>query len=227
MSGIIGGINESLTTVFATAPLEVFRILPNSLVGMSGLFAILTLSFPYTVLFGSLLESIGVFYALQRAVVSLNIYDILSEKQSYSQICNSGLNAVSLNDFAERSPGPVTGFPSYAIYILSFVTTYILGMYNTYSEELKALGDTRFFQAAIFLSAVLLIVVVVRMMYNCDGVGTVLFSILAGLFMGFLIIQQNIALFGKASLNLLGIPLLRGKAINGQALYICPTTNTY
>ena len=225
MSQLLHGINEMLTTVFSTAPIELFRILPNSILFMSGFFALITVSFPYTILFGSLLESLGIFYALQSVVLNFNVFDVFGGKHSYSSVCNTGFNSVSFNEFTERMPGSI-GFPSFAIYTLSFITSYLLSMYTTYTKELNALNDTRFFQSALFLAAILVVTCIVRMLFNCDGVGTMLASILFGGLAGFLIVQQNIALFGKGSLNLLGIPLLNGKAANGQALYICPTAFT-
>jgi hypothetical protein len=42
-----------------------------------------------------------------------------------------------------------------------------------------------------------------------------------GVAVGFLINYQNLSLFGKQSVNFLGIPILRNKTADNKELYFC------
>jgi hypothetical protein len=226
MPSIIDGVNHTIGSIFQF-PLEMFRILPNSIVTMAGAFAILTLSFPYAVFFGSLLEALGIYSIFQSIVLQLNVYDVLWQRPINSSVCYSSLNGVSLNELVSSKSSVDIGFPSYPIFIISFACMYIFGMYQYLQDEINALGDDykkRYNMSIIFIGCLIAITCVVRMMFSCDGMGVIVFSIILGIAAGFIVLKQNDMLFGKEGLNLLGIPILRGKAVNGQALYICPMT---
>jgi hypothetical protein len=74
----------------------------------------------------------------------------------------------------------------------------------------------------IFLFSLIFVVSAFRLTYSCDSFGVVLATIPIGLAIGTLLVNQNSLLFGPESVNLLGIPLLKGRTTSGKKLYVCP-----
>jgi len=205
-----------------------FRILPNSILMMSGLYSVLTLSFPYAVFFGSLLEGLVIYTVFKNIALQLNVYDIVGQKPVKSGLCNPGLNAVSLNELVNSTSAVHIGFPSYSIFMICFACTYIFNVFRYLYDEITALGEPypdRYNNSLIFLGTLIAVTCAFRMMFGCEGIGVAVFSVILGLGAGILVTMQNNAFLGKEGLNLLGIPILRGKAANGQPLYICPMTD--
>jgi hypothetical protein len=227
MSDVVKGINNTISTVFGV-PMEMFRILPNSILMMSGLYSILTLSFPYAVFFGSLLEGLAVYTVFKNIALQLNVYDIVGQKPVKSGLCNAGLNGVSLNELVNSTSSVHIGFPSYSIFMICFASAYIFNMFRYVYDEITALGEpypTRYTNSMIFLATLIAFTCVFRLLFGCEGIGVIVFSVILGVAAGVLVTMQNNTLFGKEGLNLLAIPILRGKAANGQPLYICPMTD--
>lgn len=207
---------------------ELARLLPDSLVFMSGFFALLTGSYPQAILFVSLLESILGFHLLRKGVGFLDIDFLKSAEKTGSSQCRTGFRTttpidISLFNASEER----TAFPSAPMYILSVASAYIFGSLNTQLRELEALGSSysaRFYTGVITLCLLLFVIGSWRMATKCDTAQVVILSILTGLFFGTLLIWQNQALLGPDSTNLLGIPLLRNRAATGEALYVCSKT---
>ena len=49
----------------------------------------------------------------------------------------------------------------------------------------------------------------------------VFISIALGLFVGTMLVAQNLKILGPDSTNLMGIPLLRNKTATGEKIYVC------
>jgi hypothetical protein len=217
-------IDDSLIPVVQ----EMMRIFPDGLVITSGLYALLTLSYPFGVFFGSMLEATAAFHAIRSAVSYLNISPVSASGKSYAHICRTGFtqpttSLLSMSMFAsEAIPNPV---PSAPIYILSVASAYIFSTLNMQSKELTALGpaySSRYYVSAIFLTVLLFIFISFRVAFGCESLGIVMMSVPIGLVIGALLVQQNTRLFGPESINLVGIPLLQGRTATGKKIYVCP-----
>jgi hypothetical protein len=217
-------IDDSLVPVVQ----EMMRIFPDGLVITSGLYALLTLSFPFGVFFGSMLEATAAFHFIRWGVSYLNISPISVSSKSYTHICRTGFtqpttSLLSMSMFAsEAIPNPV---PSAPIYILSVASAYIFSTLNLQSKELAALGpaySSRYYVSAIFLTILIFLFVSFRIAFGCDSLGTIIMSVPIGLMIGALLVQQNTRLFGAESVNLVGIPLLQGRTATGKKIYVCP-----
>jgi len=217
-------VDDSLVPVVT----EMMRIFPDGLVITSGIYAVLTLSFPFAIFFSSMLEATALFHAIRYATSYLNISPTTASTKSYTHICRTGFtdpttSLLSLSIFGKepiRNP-----FPSSPIYILSVASAYIFSTVNSQSKELTALGpaySSRFYMSMIFLTVLLFLFVCFRIAYGCDGYGVVIMSVPIGLFIGMMLVQQNVGLFGKESVNLLGIPLLKSRTASGKPIYVCP-----
>ena len=208
---------------------EMLRIFPDSIVIASGIYALLTLSYPYAVFFGSMLEAALVFrginwFSKYTGAVGTNI----SNSDMYSERCRTGfsnpgstmLGLSMFNDSSVAYP-----FPSAPIYMVTTAAAYIFTTLNYQSKELEALGPA--YASRYYVSATLLLILIgvfmsFRYFSACDPFGILFMSVPIGLFVGFLLVRQNIQLLGPTSINLLGIPLLRNRTADGKKLYVCP-----
>jgi hypothetical protein len=60
-----------------------------------------------------------------------------------------------------------------------------------------------------------------RLKNSCDSVLSILGSVAIGLLFGGLVHLLHVYLFGRDSINMLGLPLLADRAANGGPLYVC------
>lgn len=209
--------------------MEMMRIFPDSIVIASGVYALITLSYPYGVFFGSMLEATMIFrvmnwFAKYTGAIGTN----LTNSDMYREICRTGFSSPSasitgLSMFGEDSVK--YPFPSAPIYMLTTAAAYVFTTLNYQSKELSALGPayaSRYYASATLLMILIGIFMSFRYLTGCDPFGIMMATVPIGLVVGFLLVRQNIALLGPTSINLLGIPLLRNRTADGKKLYVCP-----
>ncbi len=207
---------------------ELVRLLPDSLVFMSGFFALLTGSYPQAIFFVSLLESIFGFHLLRRGMAFLDLPFLKSAERAGTGECKTGFRTTTPNDISFfKASEERTAFPSAPLYIIAVAAAYFFGSLNSQLKELETLGSSysaRFYVSVITLCALLFLIGSWRMFTKCDTAQVVILSILVGLFVGTLLLWQNQSILGPDSTNLLGIPLLRNRTANGEAIYVCSKT---
>jgi hypothetical protein len=209
--------------------MEMLRIFPDSIVIASGLYALITLSYPYGVFFGSMLEATLLFrginwFAKYTGAVGTN----LTNSDMYSDRCRTGFSnpGSSISGLSMFQDSSISyPFPSAPIYMLTTAAAYVFTTLNYQSKELEALGPA--YASRYYVSATLLIIFIgifmtFRYLFGCDPFGIMLLTIPIGLVVGFLLVRQNVGLLGPTSINLLGIPLLRNRTADGKKLYVCP-----
>lgn len=208
---------------------EMARILPDSLVIMSGLMAILTTSLSFGVLFGSLLESVVFFHLFRKG---FSYFDVSFFKQTgklFSNACRTGFSTPTLSDLSLFGVNQnFNALPSAPIYILSVAIGYIYSSFVNQKKELDALGpmySSRFYISILGMSLFLFLVAAYRLWSECDSLPVIILSIVLGTIVGTLLVLQNIAFFGPDSTNLTAIPLLRNRSANGEQLYVCSVRN--
>lgn len=215
-----------LQGTIGTIIIEMIRLFPDSLVTVSGLYALLTFSFPFAMFFLSMIEA-NVFYQIIRYGASyLNMAKPYSTASSYMPYCRSGFT--ERPDFTSLSAlaGDSTkfSFPSYSLYMFVVAATYLFSSLNALSKELEALGpaySSRYYTSLVFLSLLGVVLFSFRLAYGCDGFFNLLLTTGVAIAIGALIAKQNVALLGTSSMNLIGVPLLRNRTATGQPLYIC------
>jgi hypothetical protein len=211
---------------------EMMRIFPDGVVITSGIYALITLSFPFAVMFGSLVEATLIFHVLRSVSSFLDIVPSSLEKSAYKHICRTGfsdpvessMGSLSLFTSILEDSSLLNQFPSSSIYMLSVASSYLFSTLNAQSKELEALGpnfSSRYYISMIFLSLLLFTFVCFRLAYSCETFGTVILSVPIGLIIGYLLVLQNQRLFGKSSINLLGIPQLKSVSSSGQKINVC------
>jgi len=217
-------IDDSLVPVVT----EMMRIFPDGLVMTSGIYALLTLSFPFAIFFVSMLEATALFHAIRQATSYLGISPTSPSRSSFTHICRTGFTdpTTSLLSLSMLGSGAIQNpYPSAPIYILTVASAYIFSTVNGQSKELETLGpaySSRFYTSMIFLTSLLFLFVCFRTAFGCDSFAVVMMTLPLGLFVGMLLVIQNNNLFGKDSTNLMGIPLLNSKSASGKPIYVCP-----
>lgn len=205
--------------------LESIRLFPDGLVLIGAFYALVTLSFPHAIFAVSMLESVGVYHILRTFSALLNIIkDPVPTPESKSAYCRSGFSVEDLTTLSLFSSSSQYPFPSAAVYILAAAASYCFSTLQTQAKELEALGPSyasRYYTSAGILSALLLIFMIYRIAYDCESPLIIFSSILFGLVVGGLLVLQNRTVFGKDSLNLIGIPLLRYKTADGKPIQLC------
>lgn len=205
---------------------ELIRLLPDSIVLGSGFMALATLSYSHGIFFLALLESLFAYQGIRYLNNTLNILRVYPTDLSLSKVCRTGFTtqtSVSLSLFTGNIRPT---FPSAPIFIMAVASTYVILSMNVLSKELETMGKeyvSRYYLARILLPILLLVVAAYRLFFSCDSIGSIVVSAILGSLVGFLLVQQNEAIFGPASLNLIGVPLLRQRTATGERLYICPT----
>ena len=204
---------------------ELIRILPDGLIFMTGFLALVTSSYPFFVLFLTLLESLGAFYLLQMGASNLDLTFMRPSRNYQSAVCRNGFSSATLSSLSLfGSASQVSAFPSASLYTISVAAAYLFSSMSSQIPELEALGpaySSRFYISVFSLCMLLFVIGSYRMYNECDGVATVVMSVATGLLLGTLFMNQNFAILGPDSINLTGIPLLKSKTANGESIYVC------
>jgi hypothetical protein len=200
---------------------EVVFLLPDAIVFGSLLIGILTTSHVQILFFFSLLESLGFLYGIQAFVAS--IYGASKNNNK----CKSKYHNLSFTDLI---PTLSASNPPYTMYIVSFASTYIAASLYSLQEELDVLDGgykKKYTTSATILGIATILYGIYLLIFKCagtngfDNIGYILLASVSGFAIGLLILQQNVQLFGKSSINFLGIPLLRNKTADGSPIYLC------
>ena len=220
MGATISLIQDFFTENIIDVVLETAQILPDGIVIMTGLYALLTLSASFAVMFGGLLESVILFQAIQVAALYLGVADsALSDSK-----CRTGFRTPDLTTLSMFSRDLKPSFPSAPLYILSVASAYIFSSLNAQTEELEALGtaySSRYYISITLLCTLILVFMLFRLYNGCDNFSVVVSTVPIGLVIGAIIFEQNRRLFGPAMVNLLGIPLIANKA----TISVCKSTS--
>jgi hypothetical protein len=233
MASIVSGLQSIQQNVFnktiIPVALETIRLFPDALVVVSGIFAILMQSLPYGIFFGSLIEATIIYRLIKFGANYANISGIVTPTADFfTSQCRSGFvypsaSMLSMSMFGEESLGQ--SFPSVPIYMLATASAYVFSTLSQQTKELEALGpaySSRYYMSATLLLALLAFFMMFRVAFNCESMGVLLLSAIIGIVIGYLLVQQNLRLFGPQGINLIGIPLLRSRTAGGKKLYVCP-----
>ena len=213
---------DKLTNLIHPGPREFMRALPDSLFLGTALFALLTQSFPLGILTFAMMEVgildwclAGVLGSIQNNKTPVN-----------SDICLSGIPSpyqISILGHVY----PQVEFPSTPILFIASTLFYTLAGILNFREELKELAlkepewAARIPLSIVFTTLLLLFYVTWRVVYSCDSTLGALGSVVLGAIFGGVIHLLHVYLFGRNSINFLGLPLLADRAADGTPLYVC------
>lgn len=224
--------NEAVKQFFTDSIIPVTKhlgkILPDAVFVFLILFAILTQNFANGVLALSLIESTLAFSIIGNAINYLSsapggAAPIIGNDACEAGFPKQGYSYSTLSVFSGMI-GKSAAFPSHSIAVISTLVGYILTALFQYRNELKQLGpkyETRIPIGVTLSFLTLTAFVLFRYIAGCENLGTIIGTLLIGILFGTAIVYQNVALLGKESVNLLGIPTLESRTLAGKPLYVC------
>jgi hypothetical protein len=224
MSSYFKALKSLQDDIVSPAFHDLLRSAPDSLFIGSAFFALITQNFPMGIFTLAMAE----FGMLNRALGGLIGSLQNNERVARPEICKAGIPSPYQISVVGQILGE-TAFPSGPIFFIGAVITYILSSTLNFQKELEELGNsepewkTRIPLSFTFSIVFLLLFLVYRVYYECDSVMVTLGSTLFGAIAGFLVYIVHVYLFGRDSINFLGIPLLADRAANGKPLYVCAT----
>lgn len=223
MSSYFKSLKSLTEDVIYPAFQDLIRSAPDSLFLGTAIFAIITQSFPLGIFLLAMMEFGAlhhVFAGFIRAVTGSN------EAQPGSDVCLPGIpSPYQISLVGKILAG--AAFPSGPLYFISAAITYLLLSVHNFKEELDELGKqnsewkTRIPLAMSFSSLLLIFICLYRYINQCESVATILGTLLFGLGTGGIVYLIHTYLFGRDSINFLGVPLLADRAANGRPLYVC------
>jgi peptidoglycan/LPS O-acetylase OafA/YrhL len=115
------------------------------------------------------------------------------------------------------------GWPSYYSTFIGFLAGWIGALPALYAKELKASPEKHAASTAglVILVCLALIVMVYRITSDCEGFMSVSLGLLAGFAIGLLLVIFAAWISDRRATNVLGLPLIRNKAAEGQPIYVC------
>ena len=213
------------TEVLLPVGAETFRLLPDSLVLGTAVLALVSLCQSYGVLLLTMVETM----VIQRLAAGFigGISPILGAAGSYQMICQPGFvfgnsQRISLLE----TIGKESMFPSPVMFFMATILSYMSAAVNEFSREIATLGSDvqgRTLTATVLSIMLLIAILAFRYSYQCEGFGTLFVSLLFGVIVGYALVQQNKALFGRSGVNILNIPMII-PANQSAPMYVCASS---
>jgi hypothetical protein len=222
---VLGAASEVFTKIKETlgpAPREFLRAMPDSLFLGTSTFALITQSFPLGILVLAMMELILIQVVLSSFIKGLQPNGHIAS----SDQCTTGLPSL-YQITAVGKLLEITTFPSGPIFFVVGVLSYIFFSILNFREELEELGKqepewkARLPLSVVFSSTLIVLFVVYRVWSGCDTTIPALGTTLFGFGAGYLVYLLHAYLFGRDSINMLGLPLLADRASGGRPLYVC------
>lgn len=220
--GAFTEVLNKVTNLVHPGPREFMRALPDSLFLGTALFALLTQSFPLGIL---------TFAMLEFGIMDWTLAGILKSVESNaepvkSDICLSGIpSQYQISILGHLYPQ--VAFPSTSILFIASTIFYTLASILNFRDELKELAlkepewAVRIPLSIVFATLLLIFYLFWRVYNSCDTSLVALGSLTLGAIFGGLIYLLHVYLFGRDSINFLGLPLLADRAADGTPLYVC------
>ena len=115
-------------------------------------------------------------------------------------------------------------YPSYSIFSIAAIGTYLGLSTNEFSNTFEAMGAEwagRSMSAYLFIGLVITAFIFVRT-FKCDeSIGEMLIACLFAIIVGVIFFSIHKMIFGVESINFLGLPYLVDKASQGSPIYVC------
>jgi hypothetical protein len=228
MSSYFKSLKSLTDDVIYPAFQDLIRSAPDSLFLGTAIFALLTQSFPLAIFFLAMMEFGAlhhVFAGFIGAVTGSN------DAQPGSDVCIPGIpSPYQISIVGKILAG--AAFPSGPLFFVSAAIAYLLMSVNNFKEELDELGKqnsewkTRIPLSMVFSSLLLILICLYRFINHCENVMILLGTLLFGIGAGGIVYLIHTYLFGRDSINFLGLPLLADRAANGRPLYICAANSS-
>ncbi len=215
-------------TIFQILP-ELGHLAPVTLIMGTAFFALVTMNYPLSIFSASSVEAFWIlswFQSLTHATASPTMFLRMDQETKTQKVsCKSRFQITTPSRFsAFMGQGLLEEFPNSALYMISYAIAYLLQSLTFFQKEMENMGPSysnRPYLAMIAGGLFVSLYAAYLLMYGCDSLTSMFAAILLGLFVGYLIANQNALLLGKSSVNVLFIPELAKRT--GMD-YLCVTT---
>ncbi len=223
MSSYFETLKSLKNDILVPASQDMIRSAPDSLFLGSGILALLTQNYPLGILTLAMVE----FGLLQRVLGGLfGTFSSNTAPLPKSDVCIPGIpSPYQISAIGTILTGAT--FPNGPVFFLAATLSYIFLSTINFKQELNELGKRepdwkgRIPLAVTFTSILIVGLIVFRVMYGCESPLVIIGSIVFGGAAGALVQLLHTYLFGRDSINFLGVPLLADRAANGRPLYVC------
>jgi len=225
--GIWPSMKQFFSTVFLSPVIEIYSLIPDSILFGSIVLYAITQNVSYGVFSVFIMEVILSHKLL--SWVMTQTFGPQPRSTSDSIRCRAGFKTPELD---VRRIFMHDQYPSYAIFSMTSIATYLgLSTYE-FSDTFEAMGSEwqgRSMSAYIFIGAILLTFILARTFACSESKSEMLIAFIFALVTGFAFFKINMMFFDKEAINFLGLPYLSEKAANGTPIYVCsadPSANS-
>lgn len=214
-------MTSELGASIAKVTAEIHSMMPDSLLFGSFLLYVLTQHAPFGVFSLFVLELI-LSHKLVGWVMAQSV-GATPVREQPPTACHMGYK-IGRMDF--RRLFSHSSYPSFGMFSIIGVVTYLSRSMGTFSETLDAMGPvwaSRKTVAMIFVVCLVLAVAGGRIYSKCESVGEIFLAAALGVGAGLLFYSLHLSLFGEQGMNFLGLPYLVTKESQGTPIYVCHT----
>ena len=209
---------SNITDNFLSPVIEIYSLMPDSILFGSMILYAITQNLSYGVFSIFIMEMIASHKFLSWVMTQL----FGPQSRSESSIrCRAGFKTPQLD---VRRIFMHDQYPSYAIFSMTSIATYLGLSTAEFSDTFKAMGsewDGRSMTAYIFIGILLCTFILVRS-FGCSEGGTeIAIAVVSAVIFSFILFKINVFFFDKEGINFLGLPYLSEKAANGTPIYVC------
>jgi len=119
-------------------------------------------------------------------------------------------------------------YPSYSLFSITSIATYLAMATNEFSLSLKEMGtdwSSRIIVAYVFIG-LMITISIASQMYKCDtSIGEIGIAVCLAIIVGILFFTVNKKLFGRESMNFLGVPDTVSLIEKQDPIYVCTNTS--
>jgi len=203
------------------------QVLPDTITAASLLFALLFQSPPLATL-GAGFIFLNFLHPPLASFATRIISDTVGPEVD-PQLCSGQFPGISydrlMNMSSERTFGALnrTGWPSFYSVFLGYLAGYVGLLPYIYGREINASPRRKGASVLglVVLGLVILIAGIFRVSSGCESVFGLFVGLVAGIFVGGLLVLAVAYLSERRMTNILGLPLIRGKAEDGKPIYVC------
>jgi hypothetical protein len=202
---------------------EIYMLVPDSILFGSLLMYFLTQNMAFGIFSLFIFETV-----LSHKLISWISLQAVGPSRPVEIQCRSGYKTPQFTPQRMFSHDP---YPSYGVYALTSIATYLGLATSEFSNTLDAMGPdwaSRKTVAYTFIGLVLATFITARL-WSCDSMSEVLVAFTLAILIGAIFFSINKAIFGEEAMNFLGLPYMVSKESQGTPIYVCaaePQNNT-
>ena len=211
-------IRDTLYPNIINTVTEIHALIPDSLLFGSLLFYFLTQNKAFGIFAVFIVEAV-----ISHRIIGAIMAQTTGPSPAVQMNCRAGFKTPRVTGMERGFDHP--SYPSYSIFSITSIATYLVLAMREFSSTLDAMGSrdwsSRSLAAYICTGILVGIFVFARIWSSCEKSGEIFTAMVCAIIVGGIFFGVNKALFGKESMNFLGLPYMVDKTEKGEAIYVC------